>query len=102
MRQNRRLANHGASVSRSSIEMASCLIRSKPSSIAWNSISAFIAIFGAPAAVDSSQRNIPMLLWRVGVAFVLEQGEGADEFGSGLRGLDHFIDEAAFGGDVRV
>ena len=43
-----------------------------------------------------------MLLWRVGVALVLKQREGADEFGSGLRRLDHFIDEAAFGSDVRV
>ena len=38
-----------------------------------------------------------MLLWRVGVALILQQREGADEFGSGLGRLDHFIDEAALG-----
>ena len=43
-----------------------------------------------------------MLLWRVCVALVLKQGEGADEFPSGLGRLDHFVDEAALGGDVRV
>jgi hypothetical protein len=47
-----------------------------------------------------SERNVPMLLRWVGVALILEQREGADEFGSGLGRLDHFVDEAAFGGDV--
>jgi hypothetical protein len=54
------------------------------------------------ATAPISQRNIPVFLRRVPVAFVLEQREGADEFGSGLRRLDHFVDEAALGGDVRV
>jgi len=36
------------------------------------------------------------------VAFVLEQRKSADEFGSCLRGLDHFVDKAALGGDVRT
>src|SRR5438270_546774 len=43
-----------------------------------------------------------MLLRWVGVALVLEQGERADEFRACLRRFDYFVDEAAFGGDVRV
>ena len=42
-----------------------------------------------------------MLLRWVGVAFVFEQREDADEFGSSLCRLDHFVDEAALGGDER-
>ena len=43
-----------------------------------------------------------MLLWRIGVALVLEQGERADEFGSCLGRLDYFVDETALGGYVRI
>jgi hypothetical protein len=40
-----------------------------------------------------------MLPRRIRVSLILQQREGADEFGSRLRGLDHFVDEAAFGVD---
>src|ERR1700687_285266 len=49
-----------------------------------------------------SQGNIPMFLWRVGVALVCQKRKGADEFGSSVRGFDYFIDEAPFGGDIGI
>src|SRR5437660_7173667 len=46
------------------------------------------------ASSTSSQRNPPVLLRRVLVALVLWQCEGADEFGTCLCWLDHFINES--------
>src|SRR6266404_481564 len=56
----------------------------------------------APSSATILQRNVPMLLRRIGVALILQQSKGADEFGSGLGGFDHFVDEASFGGDVGI
>jgi hypothetical protein len=43
-----------------------------------------------------------MLLWRVGVALVLKQREGADEFRSCPSRFDHFVDETALGAEVSL
>ncbi len=43
-----------------------------------------------------------MLFRRVGVAFIFQQSERADEFEARVGGLDNFIYEAAFGGDIWV
>ena len=42
-----------------------------------------------------SQRNVAVLLRRVGIALVLEKGKGANCFGPCLRRSDYFVDEAA-------
>src|ERR1041384_802610 len=52
--------------------------------------------------LNGSQRNVPVLLRRVRVALVLEQRERSDQFGSGLRRFNYFINEATFSGDVRI
>src|SRR5919108_2818625 len=40
----------------------------------------------------SSQRDIPMLLRRIAVPFVLQHVEGADQPATGFFGVDHLID----------
>ncbi len=42
-----------------------------------------------------------MLLWWVLIAFVFKQRQRADQFWTGLGGLDYFINEAALSGDER-
>ena len=49
-----------------------------------------------------SERNIAVLLRRVGVVLVLEHFQGADQAGAGLVGFDDVVDVAAGGGDVGV
>src|SRR5688500_15354988 len=49
-----------------------------------------------------SQRDVPVLLRRIAVAFGLEAGERGDQLRARLAGWDHFVDEAARRRDVRV
>src|SRR5439155_1449420 len=50
----------------------------------------------------SLQRNISVLLGRIHVALGFEHPERGDEFGAGVAGLDHVVDGAAPGGNLRV
>src|SRR5262249_62242306 len=47
------------------------------------------------------QWNIAMFSRRIGVAFVLQQLQRADQFLARESRLDHLVNEAALGGDVR-
>src|SRR6266571_4796339 len=51
---------------------------------------------------DSLQRNIPMLLRRVLVAFGLEHLQCVDQLLAGILGTDHGVNVTAFGGHVRI
>ena len=48
------------------------------------------------------ERDVPVLASRSVVAFRGEEGETRDEPRPGLRRVDHVVDVAAFGGEVRV
>ena len=52
-----------------------------------------IAVFPTSAL----QRNVAVLLGRVGVSLVLEHFEGADDLDARLAGVDDVVDEAAGG-----
>ena len=47
-------------------------------------------------------KDVAVLPGWVGVAFVFEEAEGADQFGSCLRRLNNFVDESSFRGDVGI
>jgi len=51
--------------------------------------------------VNQSQWNVPVFFWRILIAFGVEQFERADQFGTRHLRLDHFVDKATLGGDVR-
>src|SRR5260221_3089358 len=48
------------------------------------------------------QRNVPMLLWRIAVAFVLQHLQRVNQAWASIRGHDHIINEAAPRSHVRV
>src|SRR5947209_1504748 len=48
------------------------------------------------------ERDVSVLFRGVGVALVLEESEGADQFGPSLRRLDDLVYEAALGRDEGV
>ena len=43
-----------------------------------------------------------MLLRRIRIPLILEHRQRSNQFWSGLGRFDHFVDEATFGGDIRV
>src|SRR5262249_45777876 len=43
-----------------------------------------------------------MLLWRVLIALVLQQGKSTDQLRPGLGRLDYFINKTTFGGDRKI
>src|SRR5262249_3366669 len=49
-----------------------------------------------------SERNVAMLLGRIGVALVLEHVERGDQLLARVARLDHLVDVAAAGGDVGI
>src|SRR5438132_12983559 len=50
----------------------------------------------------SSERDVPMLLRRVLIALVFEVLESGNQLATRLSGMNHFVQEAARGGDVRI
>src|SRR2546422_6058399 len=49
-----------------------------------------------------SQRDIAVLVFRVGVALGFQGAERGDELGAGLRGLDDGVNVAALGSNVGI
>ena len=58
--------------------------------------------WAADRAAAGSERDVAVLLRRILVALGLEVASAAISLARVWRGLDHFVDEAARGGDVRV
>src|SRR5690606_31358358 len=56
----------------------------------------------SPALAWALQRNVPVLLRRVRVPLLAQHVERVDQPGARLARIDHIVDVAARGGDVRV
>src|SRR3954471_10530162 len=56
----------------------------------------------SPRTAAASQRDVPVLLRRQGLALGAQEAQRPDDLAAGLVRMDHRVDVAALGGEVRV